>query len=142
MSERPAYEKPALRGRPFLWIGLGLFALIGITLWVSSRLTTRWAGRPAALESISPPQADPRWNRQSPQLQTDAVGDLRRLREDQEGNLHQTAWTDPSRRFARIPIEEAMSLIASGRDFFPSHPLSPEALHQSRAATPTIPSTP
>ena len=138
MSQSPSREKEVLRVRPFLWIGLGLFLLIGAAMAASSWLTSRWAGRPSALESVSPPSEDSRWNRHAPQLQTDAVADLRRLREEQQASLNQTAWVDSSHRFAHIPIEEAMRLVSSERDFFPSHPLSPEAMRQGRAVSPTI----
>lgn len=55
-----------------------------------------------------------------PRLQTDAAGDLQRLRADQERRLNTYYWIDRDKGIVHIPIEQAMKkLAASGAPGFP-----------------------
>ncbi len=38
---------------------------------------------------------------------------LRRYRADQQAELERLAWTDDTRQFAKVPIEDAMGLLAA-----------------------------
>ena len=47
----------------------------------------------------------------APNLQSDPVGDLARLRESEDRLLNNYAWIDPEHTRGRIPIDRAMALI-------------------------------
>jgi hypothetical protein len=119
-----------MKGRPFAWLGFGVFASLGTVVAICWILNARWEAPPGNADSVGAPQTDTRWNEQAAQLQTDAPSQLLRLRAAQDAALHEKA---------RIPIEEAMRLVGSGRDFFPAKPVSPEAMRQSRAEQPPTP---
>jgi hypothetical protein len=119
-----------MKGRPFAWLGVGVFVSLGAIAAICWLLNAWWEAAPREADSVGAPQADTRWNEQATQLQTDAPAQLLRLRAAQDAALHEKA---------RIPIEEAMRLIGSGRDFFPTKPVSPEAMRQSRAEQPPTP---
>ena len=61
--------------------------------------------------SIAPP---------GPRLQTDAEGNLRRFRAEEEKRLNGYSWIDKSKGVVRIPIEQAMKkLVTNGIPDFP-----------------------
>jgi hypothetical protein len=113
-----------MKGKPFFWGGIGLFLCLAAVAAACWLLTGRWAASPRSADRIGGPESEARWNARAPRLQVHAPGDLRRLRAEQKKALHENA---------RIPIEQAMALIGSGRDYFPAKPVSPEAMRQSRA---------
>jgi hypothetical protein len=55
-----------------------------------------------------------------PRLQTDAQGNLRRFRAEEEKRLNGYSWIDKSKGVVRIPIEQAMKkLVTTGIPDFP-----------------------
>jgi hypothetical protein len=48
-----------------------------------------------------------------PRLQTDAEGNLRRFRAEEEKRLNGYSWVDKSKGVVRIPIEQAMKKLAT-----------------------------
>ena len=57
-----------------------------------------------------------------PRLQPNPGGDLEAFRAEKHALLSEWKWTDSSHRFARIPIERAMSLYAQGARAASQHP--------------------
>jgi hypothetical protein len=63
---------------------------------------------PAALDRAAVPGFA---TEKSPRLQTDPVGELSSLRQNEDQRLTSYGWVDSTRNIARIPIGRAMSLI-------------------------------
>ncbi len=58
-----------------------------------------------------------------PRLQTDAAGDLRRFRAEEEKQLNTYYWVDKQKGVVHIPIEQAMkNLVKTGIPGFPKGP--------------------
>ncbi|MCG5239727.1 hypothetical protein ACIU1J_05795 [Azospirillum doebereinerae] len=91
---------------------LGVVAAVLLLSWGTLRLLDRWDVRPA-----SSPLARQTLEAPEPRLQTDEAADLARLRAAEDAELHRLAWVDRKAGLARIPIEDAMDLLA--RDGWP-----------------------
>jgi hypothetical protein len=119
MSPGPEHPtNPAVAFEPTDWplkpvavIYVGILVLIVISAFVLI------AAYPTSLPdvnrklSIAPP---------GPRLQTDAEGNLRRFRAEEEKLLNTYSWVDKSKGVVRIPIEQAMKQLAtSGIPDFP-----------------------
>lgn len=79
-----------------------VFAMVGLRIWVSS--VQRDSQPPLTREQtaiITPPE---------PHLQRDPLGDIARLRQNDDTLLGSTAYLDEGRTHARIPIDRAMAL--------------------------------
>jgi hypothetical protein len=97
--------------KPVAAIYVGLLVLIVISAFVLI------AAYPTSLPdvdrklTIAPP---------GPRLQTDAVGNLRHFRAEEEKRLNGYSWVDKSKGIVRIPIEQAMKkLVTTGIPDFP-----------------------
>jgi hypothetical protein len=92
---------------------VGLLAIVAATAVVLA-----WAIHSAMVHWVTPEHAAlvarPAPIPPAPRLQPSPGGDLEALRLQKRALLSQWAWTDASHRFARIPIERAMSLYAHG----------------------------
>lgn len=92
---------------------VGLLAIVAATVVVLA-----WAIRSAMLHWVTPEHAarvaQPAPIPPTPRLQPSPGGDLEALRSQKRALLSEWEWTDSSHRFARIPIERAMSLYAQG----------------------------
>jgi hypothetical protein len=90
--------------KPVAAIYVGLLVLIVISAFVLI------AAYPTSLPdvnrklTIAPP---------GPRLQTDAEGNLRRFRAEEEKRLNGYSWIDKSKGVVRIPIEQAMKKLAT-----------------------------
>jgi hypothetical protein len=100
--------------KPVAAIYVGILILIVISAFVLI------GGYPSSLPdvnrklSIAPP---------GPRLQTDAQGNLRRFRAEEENRLNGYSWIDKSKGVVRIPIEQAMKkLVTTGIPDFPKAP--------------------
>ncbi|MEK0083956.1 hypothetical protein [Benzoatithermus flavus] len=89
---------------------LALIVLIGAGLWLLATRLQRWhaAGQPPATPietaTIAPPP---------PRLQVSPASDLAAFRAHEEAELHRLGWVDRQAGRARIPIEDAMRLLAA-----------------------------
>jgi len=84
-------------------------ALVVVLAWSIHSAMLHWiTPQHTALVSRAAPIPPP------PRLQPSPGGDLEALRSQKRALLSQWDWTDSSHRFARIPIERAMSLYAQG----------------------------
>jgi uncharacterized protein HemX len=104
-SNRPEtrYERSDVPPALVAKIAAGLAAtIIGAVLLL-------WAIFPGAV-TWSPRQ--PRVEPPSPRLQVAERQDLAALRAREEARLHGYAWTGPDRQHVRIPIEQAMRMVA------------------------------
>lgn len=100
--------------KPIAGIYIGILVLIVISAFVLI------AAYPTSLPdvnrnlTIAPP---------GPRLQTDAEGNLRRFRAEEEKRLSGYSWIDKGKGVVRIPIEEAMKrLVTTGIPDFPKAP--------------------
>ena len=91
--------------RALLWFGGGLVGFLLVSLGVLYLLF-----RPQALW----PRPGAEWsdNQATPALSTAPQGDLAAVRREEDAELETLAWVDRAHGIARIPIEEAMRLIA------------------------------
>jgi hypothetical protein len=109
---QPSYrpEPPAVATRVVVSVALGFLAFVGISLF----LLRIYYGDEINQATFAPPAAFVR-----PQLQTDDVADLAKLRNRQRRELSEYAWVDHDKGIVRIPIEDAMKLIvARGADAY------------------------
>ena len=85
--------------------------LIHGAVWAMYRYFQKEAARPAAVEF---PLATNTLRRlpPEPRLQTDPRDDLVHMREAEEQTLHTYGWVDRNGGIVRIPIDQAMKLIA------------------------------
>lgn len=110
-ESRPAYEPTDWRLGPVALVYVGVVVLLVISCFVLI------AAYPSALSDvprtldIAPP---------GPRLQTDASGDLRQFRAEQEKRLNTYYWIDKQKGIVHIPIEQAIKeLAANGVPGFP-----------------------
>src|SRR5262249_36394407 len=106
-----AFEQADWPLKPVAAIYVGVLILIVISAFVLI------AAYPTSLTdvdrrlTIAPP---------GPRLQTDAAGNMRRFRAEEEKRLNAYSWVDRSKGIVRIPIEQAMKkLVTTGIPDFP-----------------------
>ena len=107
MGERRLPETPAVSARLVLFAVFGFLAFVALTmaglqLYFDSQV-------PGRLQGGQRPFPEPT-------LQISPQGDLDRFRQEQRAALTGFAWVDRSREIVRIPIEDAMRLVASRRE--------------------------
>jgi len=110
----PRHEVTPWKPRPFVLLSAGFYVFMAVMFLVLARLTISWThGVWPPRAPVPPAQSAPGWNSSPPQLQTDAAGDLQRWQQYEYQLLHTTRWTDDTHRYATIPIEKAMDLVAN-----------------------------
>lgn len=103
--------------RPRAIVGFGV-GLIVVTVAVSALMWWLSLGLRAHLESDDPapaalPEARLQAAPEGPLLQSDPLGDLERMRAEEDGELNRAEWTDESSRVARLPIDIALEAVAA-----------------------------
>lgn len=125
-DERPrhqeiTFEETDIHARPVFWFTTALVVMVAVValgvLFLERYLhgvaleqdrqeaRAVSADRPVEAEAIASSFPEPR-------LQVDAYGDLGRFRAEEKALLEQWTVIDPVRGIARIPVEEAMNLVA------------------------------
>ena len=108
------YEANDLSFRPVIFFGAGLIGVTILVLLSMSAFFTSMAARRAQQDTpLSPlalarPQHPP-----EPRLQIAPRQDLQHIRQTEEDILHSYGWVDRGAGIVRIPIEQAMDLIAT-----------------------------
>lgn len=112
-NESVAYEKRDVNVRVILWTGVIIIIsaiLIHAAVWwlftTFNRQEAHKARPPATLVNVRrqpPPE---------PRLQADPPADLNQMRAVENSELHTYAWIDRQKGRVRIPIEQAMRLVA------------------------------
>ena len=118
MSDQPKTGGAALdrevnvRAVTILMVALAVIIAVPIALmWgLANKLTTDLEASDPPLPVL--PAARQAWEPPTPRLQTDPEGELRALRADETRTLGRLEWIDPQSGLARIPIEDAMALVA------------------------------
>lgn len=64
--------------------------------------------RLSPIEAANPQQAPP-----GPLLQRDVVGDMRKMREEEDRALNQAAWIDRGQGVVRLPLADAIDVVAA-----------------------------
>lgn len=106
------HESAATNLRPIWWSALALAALsIGTFLLIAGmmRLFAAFA-RPAGVEAKFP--AENQLPASAPALNVDLAAEHRRVMAQQRAFLEEVQWVNPSAGIARIPIDEALSIVA------------------------------
>jgi hypothetical protein len=99
--------------RPLAWLGVGLAVLVVVSI-VAMRGVFVFLDRQQARNDIAPspmmtqrPQQPP-----EPRLQTTPVPNRRLIFEQENKRLTTYSWVDPKGGVVRIPVEQAMKLLA------------------------------
>ena len=100
-------EAPGVDSRVVIKAALGFLAFVAVSLAALGGYYAWIIREPVLL----PPRTFG-----EPQLQSNPRADLTELRAAQASRLHGYAWVDRGRGLARIPIEQAMALIAARGD--------------------------
>lgn len=125
-QEKP-YETTVWPSRRFIFVGLGFIAFMAFIFAIVAALTVSWSHETwPTLQPIKSPGENPGWQTDQPQLQLNATADLTQLRKVEELRLHTFARCKDDPNYARIPIEEAIQLLAHP----PSDPSLPPLLTQ------------
>ena len=107
MSRQPdSHESYAVAAGLLHWAA----AILALSLLAIVLLVYAWA-RPVLTAGTSPTRPIP----PPPRLQADPAADIAAERALQRARLDRYAWLDGAHTVARIPIERAMALLASGQ---------------------------
>lgn len=100
-------------------VGLGAIVAVAVVLIIAGirSAMVHWITAEHAALVARPGSIPP-----VPRLQPNPVGDLEAFRTEKHALLSEWKWTDSSHRFARIPIERAMSLYVQGARDTSQHP--------------------
>ncbi|KMO31956.1 hypothetical protein VQ02_24860 [Methylobacterium variabile] len=110
-------EAPDIRLKPVLLTGLFIVVFVAVTL----------AGVRVYRDTvITSPNTEPARTFDGPALQRDPQADLARLLADQRRRLETYAWVDRAHGIARMPVTEAMRLLAGRGAQAYAAPLQPE----------------
>lgn len=102
-----------VRAMAISMVALALIMVVSaVLMWA---LASHFQAELAAADPPVPvlPAARQAWQPPEPRLQADPEGELRAMRADESRDLGGLEWTDPQGEIARIPIEEAMALVAA-----------------------------
>ena len=111
INETVDFERRGINIRVLAWIGAGIIAAAIVMhfglYWLYWGFTTEQtrAGVPSSVQNLPPQSAEP-------QLQVYPVADMKQLRAEQEQKLNSYGWINREQGIVRIPIEQAMSIIA------------------------------
>jgi len=109
------HEPSDINVRSILWAGIGLVILAGIVhvflWWLFDYYVAREAGldrpRPLPLATRPSEPLPP-----EPRLQASPARDMNEMRTAEEARLHSYGWIDQKAGIIRIPVEQAMRLVA------------------------------
>jgi len=113
MPETHLDSEISLRGIVVFGIALVFIVVVATALmwWLSLGLRSQVSiddPLPMAL-----PEARSQQRPEGPLLQTDPIGELRRMREDEEAILNHAEWVDETTGTVRLPIEMALEAVAA-----------------------------
>lgn len=107
------FERRDASLRALLWIGAGIVAaaiIIHFALYGLYRVFNKSAARagriPATRKQAQPQTPD------APQLQVNPAADMKQFREQENQKLDSYGWIDKQKGAVRIPVEQAMKIIA------------------------------
>ena len=106
--------------RTTMAVTVGSIVIMGVALVIAWGLLAAWGQKPR----VTPPPASPRT---IGTLEQTLILDTKRgltLRAEQEASLHRWEWVDRDAGVARIPIEEALDVLAA-KPLPPDRPLAP-----------------
>lgn len=115
------FEKTDVEARPIFWFTAALvgmifivgFGLVFLHRYFQSVEVERDRQEARALSAQKPVEAEAIASSfPEPRLQVDAYGDLARLRAEEKALLEGWSVVDPIKGVARIPVEEAMKIVA------------------------------
>ena len=104
--------------RPLLWGGLAIAATVLAVIGGVFLLLHLWQA-PPDVSRVRMPYDE---LRPGPLLQSSPQPELDRYRDDKQRQLDSAAWVDAQRGIARIPIADAMALLAASAASAPSAP--------------------
>lgn len=109
-----AWEHSDIRAAAILKFGVYLLLTTIAVLFLMFKLYQRFAGHEASLQPPPPiMQTDPGRKPPLPRLQEKPALDITQLRKSEKAMLGSYGWLDQEKGVVRIPIEEAMSLVAA-----------------------------
>lgn len=113
MSETRLDSEISLRGIAIFGIALVLIVVVVTVLmwWLSLGLRSRVSVDDPAPTAL--PEARTQQRPEGPLLQNDPVGELRRLRADEDHILNHADWVDEPAGTVRLPIELALEAVAA-----------------------------
>lgn len=128
----PGYETTDVHVQAVGKFAFALIAIILVSLGLLIGLFKYFQSREAAnqAKTIEPAKVFP-----EPQLQASPVLDLKAIRAEEDKLLSGYAWVDPQKGLVRIPIDQAIDLIA--RRGLPSRPPTGIQTSASGASVPT-----
>ncbi len=100
-------------GRFGLYLGVAILIVIGLMLLMFDTLAKREAAqspKPAPLAVTDPNALPP-----EPRLQSNSIQDLKTIRAEEDAVLATYGWVEPEKGIVRIPVSEAMKLMAERR---------------------------
>jgi hypothetical protein len=113
-SETVGHELRDVSFRPIVAAAAGLIVVVGLVLLGMWALVGSLAAREARLSpAANPLAASARALPPQPRLQAAPIDDLRQLREAEDRILTTYGWTNVKEGLVRIPIEQAMDLLAA-----------------------------
>jgi hypothetical protein len=120
MAETPSNTAQARHGHETRDVDIrfiGLFSLSMVVLLVGSLALMGWlfgvfAGKPLG-RSRSAPIAETRPYPSAPRLQASPTRDMQEMRRSENTRLQSYGWIDQAAGIARIPIDQAMELLAT-----------------------------
>jgi len=105
----PPHQPDAIDARRIVQVALVLVITLAVciaaSVWIAHGLARHYARPPAVQPAALPATA-------GPPLQPDPATDLAQFRAQKEAVLHGYRWIDRAQGIARIPIDDAMRIIA------------------------------
>jgi hypothetical protein len=101
--------RPEIAARPIVWVGLAILAAVAIVIGSVFLLLRLWNASPGAdrvrlpYDIVVP----------GPMVQSAPQLDLRAYRAEKQRLVESAAWLDAQRGIARIPVADAMALLAA-----------------------------
>jgi hypothetical protein len=118
------YEKEDINPRSTIWFGVWILVVMVVVAFLMKPLYDLLAAREVATQSPAAYVDDPdpeAIEPPAPRLQVTPERDLAALRAQEDAILGSYAWIDRDGGVARIPIEEAMRIVAErGLPIFPA----------------------
>jgi hypothetical protein len=130
------HETRDVHVRPLAWLGVGLAGLILISI-VAMRGVFVYLDRQQAGEDAPPPPMMAQRPQQPPEprLQTTPVLNRKLLFEEENKRLSTYGWADPKAGVVRIPVDQAMKLLAERGLPARDESIQPSAVSGQRPAT-------
>lgn len=118
-----------------VWMTVGIL-IAGVAMYALYRgLQSREEARdlpPSPLVDRTQPRLPP-----EPRLQTTPIPDLARYLAEQQASVSTYAWVDPAQGVARIPVDQAIDILAKR-----GLPWRPSSYSAGKAAAPPVPDVP